>query len=292
MGDAFGVPAFDDLRELLLKGAPQVLLMDRPDNVGVDFLTACLGQGIGLMSLGPPVVSVTEAAAVAECLDARTALVRVWPRLEGAASYMQSTQADEFVRPVRFGSGTWTAWNHVAAKAGAPGTDVVRSLSVLAWDALATLIGLLGLPESVYASIRGSGGRDDTFIDLTGAASLTLRFAEGVTVSVTLSDRIGPWRRELLLMGQDAVLRLDERQYQFTRSNGEVIDEARTPEVSGAQRAADELRAFIREQGLPASPHKGWLHRLPEISATMEAMVVSQRTGQAEAPERFLYLRR
>ena len=168
----------------------------------------------------------------------------------------------------------------------------MRSLSVLAWDAIASLVALIGMPESVYASIRGNPTRADAFTDLSGAAAITLRFAEGVCASLTLSDRIGPWKREILLLGQDAILRLDEQHYHFTKSTGELIDEGAVPPMSGAARAADELLECLAQLAAPPSPHRGWEHRLQAIAATLEAMVVSQKTGQAEAPERFLNLRR
>src|SRR5438067_475202 len=48
-------PAFDDLRLLLKETAPQLILLDRSSNVGLEFLLACAAQGIAIFSLGPPV---------------------------------------------------------------------------------------------------------------------------------------------------------------------------------------------------------------------------------------------
>jgi len=292
LGDLFSVPAFDDMRELQLKTAPQLILLDRPDDMSLEFLLGCVSQNIGIFSLGPPVSSVAEALTLADHLEPRTPYLYVWPRLEATRAYAHCAQADEFVRPVKFAAASWMAWNHVVAKASGMHTDVVRSLSVLAWDAIATLIGLIGMPESVFASVRGTPPRADAFTDLSGAASLTLRFADGVTANVALSDRIGPWRRELILLGQDSILRLDEQHYHFSKTTSELIDEGAVSAAGGAQRAADELRECLTQLESPPSPHRGWEHHLPAISATLEAMIVSQRTGQAEAPERFLSLRR
>jgi predicted dehydrogenase len=317
--DFFGAmkPAvFDDLRVLLQEtggGAmPQVILIDRPSNVPVEFLVACAKQGVGLLSLGPPVESVAEAQALAEVLDAKSHLLYIWPRFADSAAYRRCTQADEFVRPIKFAAATWLGMNHALAKAaegrGAEGREggtemAVRSLSVLAWDALATLIELIGLPTSVYAAVRGTIGSGNSFADISGAASLTMRFEEDTAASVALSDRVPPpGRRDLLLLGQTGTVKLEANAYDFRDAEGKVIDSSGMAErASGAKErellnpmasAIETLREYLRHFVLPVSPHRGWEHRLEEVAATMEAVIVSHRTGQAESPERFRGLRR
>ena len=49
---ARAIPTYDDLRLLLKDAAPQVILLDRPPNVTIDFLLACVEQNIGILSLG------------------------------------------------------------------------------------------------------------------------------------------------------------------------------------------------------------------------------------------------
>src|SRR5439155_17857202 len=103
-----------------------------------------------------------------------------------------------------------------------PRTDLpVRSLSVLAWDALATMIGMMGVPTAVYAVIRGTVAPGDSFADVSGAAAVTLRFADEAAASLTLCDRapsgeagasvsgVGRDRRELMLWGAGGTLRLN-----------------------------------------------------------------------------------
>lgn len=344
------VPAFDDVRFLLKEGSPNVILMDRPANATLEILLSCVQQEIGIFSLGPPVESVAEAQALAGFLGAegpKTRLLYIWPRFADLPASRHCAQADEFLRPIRFASGTWLGINHALAKAmgsGRPGahpvgekpeTDKsepsakapkgstpnsdlpVRSLSVLAWDALSTLIGLMGMPTAVYAVIRGTAASGNSFADVSGAAAVTLRFADEAAASLTLCDRAphlpvdgnladgggagGGWdRRELMLWGTGGTLRLNTRAYEFRDADGKLIDAG--PEAAqdhGSPAIADEektplmlLREFLHQYGLPPSPHRGWELRLEETAATMEALVVSHRTGQAESPERFRRLRR
>ena len=292
IADVFDVPAFDDLRQMVLQSTPQMILLDRPANANLEFLTTCVSQNIGLFSLGPPVHTVAEAQALAAHLAPRTALLYIWPRLAGTRAYQHCAQADEFVKPIRFMMAHFYAFNHPLAKASGVPEDTIRSLSVVAWDALRTLLGLAGLPQTVYASIRGTIGSGDSFGDISGHAALTLRFPDDATASVTLSDRIGPWQRALLLSGQRGTLQLDEKAYRFADEQGKLIDEGTTAPSIGSARALAELREFIDHLGQAPSPHRGWEHDLETVAATMEAMVVSHRTGQAESPERFLVLRR
>jgi hypothetical protein len=318
----FEPAVFDDLRLFLKEAAPQVIVMDRPSNVSVDFLRSCAEQGIGVVSLGPPVENLAEAQALSEVLEAQTQLLYIWPRFTDSPAYRRCTQADEFVRPIKFAAATWMGMNHALAKtargdyfAGQPAaTDLfapkpvsadlsVRSLSVLAWDGLATLIDLIGLPMTVYAAIRGTVGSGDTFADISGAASVTLRFAEDALANLSLSDRMpSPSRRDLLLLGQGGTVKLEAQGYEFRDGEGKLIDAGRSERRAGADRPAgeagtgsgalDTLREYLRHFQLPASPHRGWPHRLREVAASMEALLVSHRTGQAESPERFLQLRR
>ncbi|MGN6367991.1 MAG: hypothetical protein ACTHN5_07000 [Phycisphaerae bacterium] len=308
-GDSFrgaGVPAFDDLRLLLKECAPRVILLDRPSNVTVEFLVSCADQGIGVLSLGPPVGNVAEAQALAEALEPRTALLYIWPRFADSGAYRKCTGADEFVRPIKFAAAEWLGMNYVLAKTGAdvrgagqaPGGEeigmAVRSLSVLAWDVLGTLIELIGMPSSVYAAVRGTTGTGNSFEDLSGSAALTLRFEEETSASVAISDRVPPkWKRELLLMGQTGTVTLGEEGYDFRDAEGRVIDASGVGEEAEARGGAlGTLREFLDHFEQQPSPHRGWEHRLEEIAATMEAMIVSHRTGQAESPERFRGLRR
>ena len=200
-GTATAPAAFDDLRLMLKETTPNVILMDRPSNATLEFLLSCLAQNVAILSLGPPVESFAEAQSLAAAIEPRSHLLYIWPRFADAPASRHFVQADDFVRPFRFASASWMGMNHALAKtfadnAGAPLPDVpVRSLSVLAWDALATLIRLIDLPTSVYGVIRGTVGSGNTFADLSGAAALALRFPDDAAASVTLCDRARPRRR-------------------------------------------------------------------------------------------------
>jgi len=288
--------AYDDLRRLMQESAPQVLLMDRPANATREFIHACFAQNVGIFSLGPIVENLSEAHALAEMLEPRTHLLYTWPRMADSYAYRHCAQADDFVRPIRFVAGRWMGMNYPLAKtahAENAGAGAVRSLSVLAWDALATLIHLLDVPSTVYAAIRGTAAADDRFTDISGAASITLQFPEDRAASLTLCDRMaGPMERDVLLLGQGGTVKLEPDNYEFRDPDGKLIDAGRVDAILAGSGAVETLREFLRHFTAPPSPARGWKHNLVEIAATMEALVVSHRTGQAESPEAFRRLRR
>lgn len=293
------VPAYDDPRRLMQETTPQVILLDRPKNVGLDFLTACAAQNVGIFSLGPAVESLAEAQVLAQVLEPRTHLLHIWPHFADAPAARRSAQADEFLRPIRFASATWLGVNYALAKAATALDEVpVRSLSVLAWDLLGTLIPLMGVPTTVYATIRGTVGGGQSFADISGAAAVTLRFPEDAAASLTLCDHVPAHgqtagRRDLMLWG-NGTLRLSAGgggAYEFRDESGKLID-ATPATPTGAEPVVESLREFLRQFTLPDSPHRGRPHLLEEIAATLEAMVVSHRTGQPESPDRLRRLRR
>ncbi|MGC8552713.1 MAG: Gfo/Idh/MocA family oxidoreductase [Phycisphaerae bacterium] len=289
----FDAPFYDDLRRMMLTHSPQIIILDRPPELGLDFIEACLQQQIGILSLGPVVSNLTEARQIAAVLKPKTHLLLNWPlALEGWA-FKQCLQTQEYFLDVSLLTAGFFAINHAIAKSRQQaGTEsVVRSMSVLAWDAMRTIIELLGLPASVYACIDGSVGEGDRFHDATGSAAATLRFADGGACGLAISDRETPARRELLVQSRAGSVRMTDFSYRICDSSGKLIEEdTRTP-ILPAEQCLTALQDFCRGFTAPPSPHRGWNHLLVETSATMVAMLISNRTGAAESPQRLIDLR-
>src|SRR5262249_10161419 len=146
-----------------------------------------------------------------------------------AFAFRHCAQAEEFVKPIRFASASWVGMNHGMARAAdgevPEGAMMGRSMSVLAWEVLATLIELLGVPTSVYASVRGSVAAGDAFSDISGAAGVTLRFEDDGVAAVTLCDRVmGKMRRDLMVLGKGGIVKLEGDAYEFRDEQGKLVD--------------------------------------------------------------------
>ncbi len=294
LGLALDVPFFDDERRMLLGISPQMLVLDRPANTRLDFLEASLRQGIGILSLGPPVANIEEARRLAKILEPTTHLLHVVPCFCDSWTFGQCIQSEDYFRAISFLEAHWYAPNHAAARAGRVPENalMVRSLSVLAWDVLRTILELAGMPESIYAAIDGSTGAKDHFLDATGAAAVTMRFADGGVASLAIGDRATAAERNILLYSRAGRVRMLDGQYQFADIHGAPVDADSIPPPSAEQLARQAIEDFVRHLNASDSPYRGRRHRLLETAAMMVALFVSNRTGQAESPRAMINIHR
>lgn len=293
LGDRFQTAAFDDMRQLLVTVEPDIVILERQENVTLDFVQRLIADKIGVFSIGPLVASLAEAQTLAGMLETRTHLLYIWPCTACDALFRNMLSGDQLIRPLRFGAGQWLAPNHAVARALEQQThDSVRSLLVLAWDALRTVIELFGMPESLYAVLSGAAPNPGGFADITGDATISLRLPEEALCSLALSDRDAQRQRQLTLWGQRGALQWSDSGYRVLDGAGHCAEEKRVTPASAARQAQDHVVEFIQQFQAPASPARGWRHYLEETAASVEAMLVSNRTGQSESPERLRKLRR
>ncbi|MGC9260030.1 MAG: Gfo/Idh/MocA family oxidoreductase [Phycisphaerae bacterium] len=292
VGQIFDVPFYADLRRMLLETTPQMVLLDRPADMALEFIEACVQQNIAVFSLGPPVKTLEEAHRLSIHLAPRTHLLYSWPRFSGAWGFGQARQTENFFRGAQFLGGHWSAANHAVARVRGVTDGAVRSLSVLAWDAFRSIIEIVGLPAALYAAIDGTSGQQDSFIDVTGNVGVVMRTLDGATIVLQISDQESSLQREISIANRDGRVKLSEFSYRWASARDTIIDEDSTPPLSGALQVLSELENFCRHFTAVPSPHRGWPHLLPETAAMMTAMIVSHRTGMAESPQHFRRLNR
>ena len=292
VGQIFDVPFYGDLRRMLLETTPQMVLLDRPADMSLDFVEACVQQNIAILSLGPPVQTLEEAHRLSIHLEPKTHLLYTAPQFSGSWGFGQAHQTENFFRGVQFLSGHWSAANHAVARMRGVQEGAVRSLSVLAWDAFRTTIEVVGLPAALYASIDGSSGQQDNFTDVTGDVGLVMKTLEGATAVIQLSDQEGSLKREISVANREGRVKLSEFSYRWTSARDQVTEDDSTAPTSYVAQALRELENFCRHFTAASSPHRGWPHLLPETAAMMTAMIVSHRTGMAESPQHFRGLNR
>ncbi|HTV46964.1 MAG TPA: Gfo/Idh/MocA family oxidoreductase [Phycisphaerae bacterium] len=292
LGEVFEAPFYSDLRRMMLETTPQILIMDRPREMPLDFIEACVHQGIGIFSLGPPVQSLSDAHKLNMLIEPRTHMLYIWPRMSRSWAFLQASQTESYLHGPHFISGLWAGLNHAMAKSWDIREGSIGSLPVLAWDAFRTIVELAGIPALMYASIDGTGGEEDRFIHAGGTAAVVMRFAGTGTASLTITDKDLPFRRELLLFNREGRLKLAENSYNFLSSDGKIQEQDIQTSAPAWKNALTELEEFCRQFTASTSPHRGWPHLLTQTAAMMTAMIVSHRTGTAESPQHFLGLTR
>ncbi len=167
-------------------------------------------------------------------------------------------------------------------------------------DAMDTILAALDLPETIDASVRGpraaSGLRLAAGVALralAGDLTANLRFPDGRSASLILTDRGGRWFRGLTILGEQGCLRVDEDSFEWLDGAGALVDSFRrehdgasdeNPAIAGAARAiGDALAELLDPRAGPAPPLDA-----RRALAMAEAALLSARTGQPESPATML----
>lgn len=166
------------------------------------------------------------------------------------------------------------------------------ALIELGYHPLDLLIWMLGLPEEVYgfsaSMIAPPGdGQLQAVYNTDDTATAILRFANGCMASLATTRRSGPVSESLCLHGLGGSIEVCADSCLIRDPDGNVIDRtaSSSPPLDASVR---QLEAFVQAVGAPASPYpcSGWENLL--TMSVIEAIYLSDRTGQPERPARLL----
>jgi predicted dehydrogenase len=159
------------------------------------------------------------------------------------------------------------------------------SLHARFYDALDTLVSVCGMPETVSGTLHpkqsGSAGPQHAHHLVAH-----LRFESHRCASIMLSRAARRWSRQAIFLGEHGSLQVSEQTFDVTGQ-----DETRTDDAPPAPTAGhvygtqlDRVMQDLDSQAPTADPVM--------INALCEAVYLSDRTGQAESPQRLLDMRR
>ena len=184
------------------------------------------------------------------------------------------------------------------------------SLGSRVFDAIESVVSILGVPEQVHASyvwpVRGRGlhaAAGETLRGLSGDMTANLRFADGRTASLALSDRASRWSRTVTLIGDGGRLRITDDGpaglgtgtggFSWLSADGATADASRTPrkkrgtderpDEALVDAVADQLSRLLDPRTPTPSPTDS-----AGVLAAAGAALLSARTGEAESPETIL----
>lgn len=176
------------------------------------------------------------------------------------------------------------------------------SLGARLFDAMHTVHSILGVPESIDASIitqvATSGLRlepSEALRFLHGDLTANLRYAGAKSAALSLSDRAGRWFRGVALVGESGCIRMDESGVERNDAEGQVIEKSPTPRKKPASKAGALFEDIIDAPALEAlaeSARRAVDPRAPKpepfdleaVLSMCEASILSARTGQPESP--------
>lgn len=176
------------------------------------------------------------------------------------------------------------------------------SLGARLYDAMHTVHSILGVPESIDASIitqvAASGLRlepGEALRFLHGDLTANLRYAGAKSAALSLSDRAGRWFRGVALVGESGCIRMDESGVERNDADGQVIEKSPAPRKKPASKGgvlfedivdAPALEALAEAAKRAVDPRAARPEPfdLEAVLSMCEAAVLSARTGQPESP--------
>ncbi len=157
-------------------------------------------------------------------------------------------------------------------------------------DAMDAALAMLGEPDSIDAAISAPADtplQPQTLLELRGDCSALLRYADGRSASVSLTDQAGQWFRGVTILGERGCMRVEDDAFEWIDPQGDLIDQSeRTSTLSDPAKVIGQ--AIVRRLSGVAEPEDP-KSRVRAISMA-EAAALSARTGQPESPAKLLRL--
>lgn len=228
LGAPFDVPCFPNHQALFASGLVDAVLIATPTQSHPEIGRAALEQGLHVLMEKPLAMSVGQARELISAASERSRFaVMLNQRFHPAYGRIKALLDEGRLGPLQRFAWTMTSWYRpdvyyqVSTWRGTwPGeggglliNQCIHNLDVLQW--------LVGLPGEVFA-VAGFGKYHE--IDVEDEVTATLRFADGLTGTVTASSGEAPGINQLDLVGDLATLRFDGERIRLYASAESVAE--------------------------------------------------------------------
>ena len=290
---AGGAPAYSDYRSCLAETRPAAICLDVSPKAAGELIPACAQRGIHVWKSVPLARNLEEAVSMVKTMAEASLKLTVATRRRFDECYcrawkMRRRIGEAFLARAHylFNWGPELGWRGDKESAGG------GALLELGYHPVDLLVWMLGLPEEVYglaARVNAPPGDDQprAVYDTDDTAAAVLRFKTGCMASVITTRRSGPVSEALCLHGRGGSMEVSADTCLLRDPDGNVIDrtDSSNPPLAAAIR---QLEVFVEAIGGEARtyPCSGWENLL--TMAVMEAIYLSDRTGQPESPARLL----
>jgi predicted dehydrogenase len=268
------VPRFDDPRTLLAQPGLEAVLLATDPHQDAGLAPAAAERGLHVWRCPPLAASFAEAAEV-------VTRARQLPTIYRVASWWEYV-SDHVWHELPWPHELAPRFSDLRAGGRGPsGPD--GALSGLGYPLLEALLAVRGLPDSAAAAVgRYRQGRAAS--DAEDAAIAVLRYGDGGSAVVRATWDMPPFEHQLTHHGADLSVTLTDEEVQLSGPDGNVLDQRPLP---GDFLASELLRfaEFVRGQARDRATAP--LERHLAVSALLETIHLSARTGHPESPHKF-----
>ncbi len=282
LGAPFGVPCFPDHQALFASGLVNAVLIATPTQSHPEIGRAALEQGLHVLMEKPLAMSVGQARELISAASERSRFaVMLNQRFHPAYGRIKALLDEGRLGPLQRFAWNMTSWYRpdvyyqVSTWRGTwPGeggglliNQCIHNLDVLQW--------LVGLPGEVFA-VAGFGKYHE--IDVEDEVTATLRFADGLTGTVTASSGEAPGINQLDLVGDLATLRFDGERIRLYASAESVAEHCqRTLDMFGMP----EITEQAIQPDEPVNQHQAVLQNFVNAIARGEPLATPAAAGLA-----------
>jgi predicted dehydrogenase len=269
------VPHFDDPRTLLAQPGLEAVLLATDPHQDNGLATAAAERGLHVWRVPPLASSFAEAAEV-------VARARQLPTIYRVASWWEYV-SDHVWHELRWPHELTPRFSELRACGPGP-VQPGGALTVLGYPLLEALVAARGLPDSVAAAVGRYRQARAAAPAAEDTAVAVLRYSDGGSAVLRATWDMPPCEHQLTHHGPDLSVTLTDEEAQLSNANGDILDRRPLP---GDFLATELLRyaEFVRGQARDraAAP----LERHLAVSALLETIDLSARTGHPEAPHKF-----
>jgi predicted dehydrogenase len=279
---------YDDARIMLAQSGAEGLLVATSTREAVELAELAAEHELAIWRMAPVARTFAEATEVVTRCRQRGLVYRV-------ASWWEAV-ADEVRAALSFGEGVKPAFSHVRVSAAGPSMQSWRAnaaeasggvLASEAYDMLEALVAVRGLPERISAIVANVRRRPGELPRETeDVATALLRYQAGHTAAVQATWDVPPYFQTSEHHGAELTVVLERQRVAVRSRDGETLFGR---EFSPDRFWRDELAAFAAAIRAPEPPgdQNGTLERHTAVTALLQAVYLSNRTGQPESPLKF-----
>lgn len=291
-----GVPGYNDNRSLLAETRPAAAFLCMPPMPAAELISACADRGIHVWKDLPLARDLDEGVAMVRRMEEAGVKLAVGTQRRFAAGYRRAHELRPQLGEIclarahyLFNWGADLGWRGDRASAGG------GALLELGYHALDLLVWMLGMPDEVYG-VSAAGNRPrradggdavQPIYDTDDTAAAIMRYVGGAMASVVTTRWSGPASEELSLHGRCGSLRADGETCVLRDPDGNILPQAEDElePVNVFSRQADAFASSVLADAntYECSGRENLLNL-----AVIEAIYLSDRTGQSEQPHRLL----